>query len=105
MDSLATVDKAVDVLLALAAAPASQGVTALGRALDHPLDRPFAGHVTLARARRRGGDKALETAQERLQGRFFGPLPARELLLFESRSGPDGVRYLVRERALLPVRD
>jgi IclR family transcriptional regulator, acetate operon repressor len=49
MDSLGTVDKAVDVLLALHAAPAPQGVSALGRTLGLPRSSTHRLLATLAR--------------------------------------------------------
>jgi len=51
MDAPGTVDKAIDVLLALSAAPAALGVTALGRALNLPKSST---HRLLATLTRRG---------------------------------------------------
>jgi 2'-5' RNA ligase len=78
---------------------------ALAAATGTPLDRPFRGHVTLARARARGGDATLTRAAKTLQGQTFGALPGRELVLFESRSEPGGVRYLPIARRELHIRD
>jgi DNA-binding IclR family transcriptional regulator len=50
-ESLGTVDKAIDILLALASAPAAQGVTALGRSLNQPKSST---HRLLATLTRRG---------------------------------------------------
>lgn len=63
-------------------------------ALGEPLeDRPFHAHVTLLRCRsryRRDDFEQIETDLEPLSG---APIPARELILFQSHLGPGGARH------------
>lgn len=69
-----------------------------------PRDRPFAPHLTLARARDRGGDPALGSAALALADESFGPLPVFEVVLYESELSSRGARHLVRAQIpLLPL--
>lgn len=65
----------------------------LHEATGVPKERPLRPHITLARARPRGGDAALAQVAAKLAERPFGPLPAERLILFESLSTAGGVRY------------
>ena len=58
-----------------------------------PEERPFAGHLTLARARREA--RASAPASRRVPAIS---LPVDEVALFESRLGPTGARYTARAR-------
>jgi RNA 2',3'-cyclic 3'-phosphodiesterase len=58
-----------------------------------PEERPFAGHLTLARARREA--RALAPATPNGPAISF---PVDEVVLFESRLGPTGARYTARAR-------
>jgi 2'-5' RNA ligase len=62
--------------------------------------RPWSPHITLARARGRA-DRTLPAAAEALGEREFGPLNAREVVLFESRPAERGVEYVALDRAPL----
>jgi len=72
-----------------------EGVEAVGKAVievtakvgEPPEDRPFKGHLTLARARGRVDFKPL-TGQA-----ILGRWPVREVTLVESRLNPKGARY------------
>jgi 2'-5' RNA ligase len=66
-----------------------------------PEDRPYDPHITLARAKARGGSKAVEPLKNivdksklQLRAEFI----AREFLLYESFPGPEGSRYEIRAR-------
>jgi 2'-5' RNA ligase len=76
--------------LALLAAALETASRALGLAPD---ERPFAGHLTLARARREA--RASAPAPRRGPAISF---PVAEVVLFESRFGPTGARYTARAR-------
>ena len=75
-----------DVAAAVVAATA-----ALGRP---PEDRPFAGHLTLARARDRRGVDLRPLCGTPIEGSW----PVEEVVLFESRLHPHGARYEVVDR-------
>jgi 2'-5' RNA ligase len=67
-------------------------------------ERPFQGHVTLARSRNGAGRKTIErmrrsAEQQRLSARW----EASEFLLYESRLSAQGSIYVVRERFELSV--
>lgn len=64
---------------------------------EPPEDRVFAGHLTLARARPRGGVDLSSMAGLPVEARW----PVEELTLVSSVSGPGGARYgVVAARAL-----
>lgn len=87
---------AVDDVAALA-----QRVESDARELGFPPEaRRFHPHVTLARAREGRGHPRLPGLPDP-RTPFFGPLPARELVLFESHLGPSGARYEPVARAAL----
>jgi 2'-5' RNA ligase len=70
---------------------------ALGPVLEQPLeDRPYHAHVTVARPRRPWGRSAV--AAFRLEcGRVEGEWEAGRAVLMESRLGPGGAQYSVRQ--------
>lgn len=74
--------------LAALAAGAEDGARALGFAAE---ERPFKGHVTLARARE-GRRPRLPGTPDR-EAPPFGPFAVGELVLYRSRLGPGGARY------------
>ncbi len=61
---------------------------------EPPEDRPFAGHLTLARAARGVRVDLRPLVGEAITGRW----PVRELTLVESQLSPKGARYEVAER-------
>jgi len=64
------------------------------RPLGHePEARPFHPHLTLARARAPGGDRALAAAREALAGAAPMPFVVGELVLYRSDLSPHGARY------------
>ena len=65
---------------------------------EPPEDRPFAGHLTLARARPRGGVDLSALASAAVVARW----PVEEVTLVSSRTGPAGAGYEVV--AARPVR-
>jgi 2'-5' RNA ligase len=75
----------------------AQASTGLGFVLE---DRPFAPHLTLARARQPRGDQGLAECVEPLQHRKLGEWEAREAVLFESRPGPQGMSHVALDRFL-----
>ena len=72
--------------LAALAGDAEQAARRLGFA---PEARPFAPHLTLARAAREGRPTMPRPAETPV----FGPFPVDEMILFESHLGPGGARY------------
>jgi 2'-5' RNA ligase len=70
-----------------------------------PEDRPYRPHITLARAKGRGSQRALTPLRNVLQGAKGKALDAiacsflaGEFLLYESFTGAEGARYAVRAR-------
>jgi 2'-5' RNA ligase len=63
-----------------------------------PEDRPFRGHVTLARARGRG---RLPGSLGRAVGAFKGRFPVTDVRLVRSRPGSDGPQY--EDLAVVPL--
>jgi 2'-5' RNA ligase len=63
--------------------------------------RPFAGHVTMGRAKE-GVDA--RDALARRAGRAFGVMPVDEVHLYESQLGGEGSTYVLRHRAPLNAR-
>jgi RNA 2',3'-cyclic 3'-phosphodiesterase len=84
----ATLAGDVDRLAALAADLAGELA-----GIRRPEDRPYAGHVTLARARDPKGDAALAACAEDLAGVTFGRVNVRDVVLFRSDLSPQGARY------------
>ena len=64
---------------------------------EAPEDRPFAGHLTLARVARGARVDLRPFAGQRVEGRW----PVTELTLVESRLSPKGARYEVVARFTL----
>jgi 2'-5' RNA ligase len=65
--------------------------------------RPFHAHVTLARLRHCWPDRDVEDFRDAVAAWSFPALPARELVLFESRLDPSGAVHTPRGRwALSP---
>lgn len=81
-----------------------EALSALANALDDalfslgfgPRDRPFYPHVTLARARRPGGDPDLQKAQAALGARVFGRFEVRGFVLYQSVLQGAGPSYAKR---------
>jgi 2'-5' RNA ligase len=71
-------------------------VTATAAFGQAPEDRPFSGHLTLARSRH-GRTDLRPFAGVTVEGRW----PVEEFVLFESRLHPHGARYSVVERFAL----
>jgi len=66
-----------------------------------PEDRAYSPHITLARARGRGGARALGPLKKAVERSGFQPeaeFVAEEFVLYESFPGPEGSRYEVRGR-------
>ena len=64
-----------------------------------PEDRPYSPHITLARAKGRGGARALspvKTAVGNHAPELASEFTAEEFLLYESFPGPEGSRYEIR---------
>jgi 2'-5' RNA ligase len=64
-----------------------------------PEDRPYSPHITLARAKGRGGARALrslKTAVENHAPDLASEFIAEEFLLYESFPVPEGSRYEIR---------
>lgn len=70
----------------------TEKVTSLGFKRDRD---GFTPHITLARIR---GGQSLEKFIEISQGRRFGEFTASDLVLYRSRTNPDGPRYQALER-------
>jgi 2'-5' RNA ligase len=87
----------VEALAALQA-DVSAALTPLGY---EPEQRPFAPHLTLARARDPKGDAGLARAAQRLQELPNVPAQVDALTLFKSDLSPKGARYTVVEQACL----
>jgi 2'-5' RNA ligase len=91
-----------EVLLNPALLALHQKVTAATRTCGFiPETRPCQPHITLARARGRGGPSALAPLQNALRKARFtlaAEFAATEFLLYESFPGPAGSRYEVRAR-------
>lgn len=68
-------------------------------------DRPFKAHLTLARAREHGGDKALAECAQILQKSDFGRSPVNEVILFRSDLDSKGPKYTAIERVPLSAED
>lgn len=69
-----------------------------------PEARPYNPHITLARAKGRGGAAALEPLKKQLHRarvELAAEFEAGEFLLYESFPGPEGSRYEVRGRFAL----
>jgi RNA 2',3'-cyclic 3'-phosphodiesterase len=64
-------------------------------------DRPFAPHVTLARARERRGDPGLAVAAAKLHDERTEPDPVTELVLFQSELTRAGPRHIALARLAL----
>lgn len=75
-----------------------RAVSALGVVLE---DRPYAPHLTLARARHPRGDAGLAECVEALAGSELGGQRVTELVLFQSRTSPSGAEYQPLLRAPL----
>ncbi|HEX4066013.1 MAG TPA: RNA 2',3'-cyclic phosphodiesterase [Acidobacteriaceae bacterium] len=77
-------------------------ITAATRACGFvPENRAYNPHITLARARGRGGPRALapiKTVVERNRLSIRAEFVATEFLLYESLPGPEGSKYEVRGR-------
>lgn len=56
-------------------------------------ERPFHGHLTLARCRKPWGRRAVESFVSQAGEAVGAPFPVRRGVLFESRLGPQGARY------------
>jgi 2'-5' RNA ligase len=66
-----------------------------------PEDRAYSPHITLARAKGRGGAKALQPLQKSLEKnkpQLRAEFTAEECLLYESFPGPEGSKYEIRAR-------
>ncbi|MDY7096233.1 MAG: RNA 2',3'-cyclic phosphodiesterase [Acidobacteriota bacterium] len=72
-------------------------------AAEEGAERPFHGHLTLARCRKPWGRKAVKTFSEQAAEAVAEPFPVRRGVLFESRLGPEGARY--REVASFSLSD
>ncbi len=71
-----------------------------------PEDRAYSPHITLARAKSRGGAKALaplQKAVEKNNSALHAEFTAQEFVLYESFPGPEGSRYEIRARFPLTV--
>ena len=71
-----------------------------------PEDRAYRPHITLARAKGRAGARALGVVRgyvEKNKVNVRAEFVAGEFLLYESVTGPEGSRYLVRARQLLAL--
>lgn len=73
----------------------------LGYAPDRDTLTP---HLTLARSREAGGDRALARCAEALSGRDLGEVRVEAIELYESRLAPSGAIYTVAGRAPLGAR-
>jgi 2'-5' RNA ligase len=67
-----------------------------------PEERPFAAHLTLARAREARGDPSLAACAAALAGRAFGVTRVEALVLYRSDLSPKGAVYT--PLAALPLR-
>ena len=65
-------------------------LSALGYKPDFEVFEP---HLTLARSKHPRGDAALARCAAAMRDTSFGDLPVREVVLFHSLSGPDGMQY------------
>jgi len=66
-----------------------------------PEDRPYAPHLTLARARDGRGDAGLGTCVEGLALEDFGAFEVSSVALYRSELGPGGARYTALARPAL----
>lgn len=65
-------------------------------------DRPYHPHVTLARTKGKDGRRELRKVEAEIRGKKrFGGFVAAEFVLYESRLGSEGSRYLARQRFVL----
>jgi 2'-5' RNA ligase len=62
----------------------------LGLSPDHP---QFTPHITLARSKAPRGERGLTRCADALSGVALGELWVREVVLFASHTGKDGMRY------------
>jgi 2'-5' RNA ligase len=67
-----------------------------------PETRPYHPHLTLARARDRGGDHALAMLRDSREANVRVPFVADRVVLYESETHADGATYTPRHTVVMP---